>query len=154
MKLLILSVGKPRNPLFKSQVEEYYGRVSSAITCEWQIVPEGSGKKPTGISLAEDGTGLLRKLNHRDYFVLLDDAGDTMTSVGFSGWLFEKLGSVPGRLVLAVGGPFGVTPLVRERADMKISLSAMTLPHEMCLLILFEQIYRAITIERGGRYHH
>lgn len=154
MKLLILSVGKPRNPLFKFHVEEYHRRVSGAISCEWQIVPDVSGKKPEGGSLAEEGSGLLRKLNDRDYFVLLDEAGETMTSVRFSEWLFGKLRIVPGRLVLAVGGPFGVSLPVRERAEMKISLSKLTLPHEMCLLLLFEQIYRAVTIERGGRYHH
>lgn len=154
MKLLIISIGKPKNPLFKFQVEEYHRRVSGSIPCEWLIVPDVSGKKTEGGSLEEEGSGLLRKLNDRDYFVLLDETGDTMTSVRFSGWLFEKLRIVPGRLVLAVGGPFGVSLAVRERAEMKISLSKLTLPHEMCLLLLFEQVYRAITIEKGGRYHH
>lgn len=102
----------------------------------------------------EEGAGILRKLSERDYCVLLDQDGSSMTSLCFSEWLFDRLGTVSGRIVLVVGGPFGVSTQVRERADLKISLSDMTLTHEMCLLLLFEQIYRAVTIERGGSYHH
>lgn len=154
MKLVILSVGKPKNRLLRSQVEEYHRRVEGSITCEWQVVPECVGKKSISVSIADEGNGILRKLNERDYCVLLDQNGVSMTSIRFSEWLFKRLGTAPGRIVLVVGGPFGVSDQVKDRSDMKISLSNMTLTHEMCLLLLFEQIYRAITIERGGRYHH
>lgn len=154
MKIVILSVGKPKNQLFKSQVEEYHRRVTGSITSEWQVVPESVGKGSITSSINEEGTGILRKLSERDYCVLLDQNGDSMTSMRFSEWLFYKLGTVSGRIVFVVGGPFGVSAKIRERSDKKVSLSDMTLTHEMCLLLLFEQIYRAITIERGGRYHH
>ncbi|GAB6280647.1 MAG: 23S rRNA (pseudouridine(1915)-N(3))-methyltransferase RlmH [Thermovirga sp.] len=154
MKLVILSVGKPKNPLFKSQVEEYYRRVSGSVACEWQVIQETVGKRNIHTSVIGDGNGILRRLTERDYCVLMDQDGESMTSIRFSEWFFSKLGTVPGRMVLIVGGPFGVPPRVRERSDQIISLSDMTLTHEMCLLLLLEQIYRAITIKRGGRYHH
>ena len=154
MKIFVLSVGKPKNRLFKSQVEEYHRRVAGSITCEWQVVPESVGKGSVPASIIEESAGILKKLSERDYFVLLDQDGDSMTSKLFSEWLFHKLGTISGRIVFVVGGPFGVSSQIQGRADRKVSLSDMTLTHEMSLLLLFEQIYRAITIERGGRYHH
>lgn len=154
MKLVILSVGKPKNRLLKSQVEEYHRRVAGSITCEWQVVPESVGKGTVPASIIEESAGIFKKLSKRDYCVLLDQDGNSMTSNQFSEWLFHKLGTISGRIVFVVGGPFGVSSQIHERADLKFSLSDMTLTHEMCLLLLCEQIYRAITIERGGRYHH
>ncbi|HPD98340.1 MAG TPA: 23S rRNA (pseudouridine(1915)-N(3))-methyltransferase RlmH [Synergistales bacterium] len=154
MKILVLSVGKPKNPLFIKQVEDYRQRVSVRLPCKWDVVRESSGRKPQNIILLEEGNALLKKVGERDYFVLLDESGRTMTSVRFSEWLFRRISETPGKTVMAVGGAFGVSAEVRERANETMSLSPMTLTHEMSLLFLFEQIYRAVTIEKGGNYHH
>lgn len=154
MKLLVISVGRPRNRLFQSEVEEYHHRVASSISCEWIAVAESAGRVSASDSIAGEGVRILKKMNKRDYCVLLDQNGRSMTSDEFSKWLFSRLGSVPGRMVLVVGGAFGLSQSVKERSDMKLSLSGMTLTHEMSLLLLFEQLYRAVTIEKGGSYHH
>jgi 23S rRNA (pseudouridine1915-N3)-methyltransferase len=154
LKILVLSVGKPRNPLLKNEVEDYQQRVSTRIPCGWEHVRESSGKKPRHVIASEEGMALLKKVGERDYFVLLDESGKTMTSVGFSEWLFRTVSETPGKTILAVGGAFGVSREVKERANEILSLSSMTLTHEMSLLLLFEQIYRAVTIEKGGNYHH
>jgi 23S rRNA (pseudouridine1915-N3)-methyltransferase len=154
LKLLVISVGRPRNRLYKSEVEEYHHRVAASISCEWMAVPESTGRVSAAASIAVEGARILKKMNKRDYCVILDQNGRSMTSSEFSKWIFFRLGSVPGRMVLVVGGAFGLSELVKERSDMKLSLSGMTLTHEMSLLLLFEQLYRAVTIEKGGSYHH
>ncbi len=154
MKLVILSVGKLKNPLYKCEIEEYHRRINTFMPCEWETIRDIAGRKKTGTVIQEEGAGLLKRLGERDCFILLDESGEGRSSEGFSSWIFEMFRRTRGRLVMCVGGPFGVSVPVRERADFLLSLSPMTLPHEMCLLMLFEQLYRAITIEKGGNYHH
>ena len=154
MKLVVLSVGKPRNPLYKKEIEGYHRRINASIPFEWQTVREISGRRPTENVVQEEGAVLLKRIVERDLLILLDESGETMTSEGFSAWIFETLRKSLGRVIMCVGGPFGVSRPVRERADFRLSMSPMTLPHELCLLLLFEQLYRAVTIEKGGNYHH
>ncbi len=86
--------------------------------------------------------------------VLLDERGREYTSMQFAAYL-EKL-QVCGRkrIVFLIGGPYGFSDKVYERADAKISLSKMTFNHEMVRLFFVEQIYRGMTILRGEPYHH
>ena len=153
MKLVILSVGRPKNPLYKNGIEEYHRRIGSCVPFQWEAV-RSSGGKSSVASLREEGAAILKRINERDLLALLEDSGNSFTSEGFSRWLFEKLRGTGGRVILCVGGPFGVSGAVKARADVLVSLSPMTLTHDMSLLLLFEQIYRAIAIEKGTGYHH
>jgi len=153
LKLVILSVGRPKSPLYKNGIEEYHRRIGSCVQFQWQPV-RSSGGKSSEASLREEGAAILKKINDRDFLALLDNSGDRFTSEGFSRWLFERLRSTSGRVILCVGGPFGVSRAVKARADVMVSLSPMTLTHDMSLLVLFEQVYRAIAIEKGTGYHH
>lgn len=85
--------------------------------------------------------------------VLLDSRGRSLTSVQFSGWMGRQRDSGTQDLVLAVGPPDGWSPANRTRADLLLSLGAMTLPHELALVVLAEQVYRALTILAGHPYH-
>ena len=86
--------------------------------------------------------------------VLLDEHGKQFTSMEFSRYIQKKMATVQRRLVFVVGGPYGFSPEVYNRASEKISLSTMTFSHEMIRLIFTEQLYRAMTILRGEPYHH
>lgn len=103
---------------------------------------------------AAEGKMLLAALETSDHVVLLDEHGSERTSVEYSEWLQRRMSSGCKRLVFVVGGPYGFSKEVYDRANEKISLSKMTFPHELVRLIFVEQLYRAFTILRHEPYHH
>ena len=153
MKILVISVDRPREKWVLPGVEYYLTRVKRALSCEWETVRK-SGKQQTREGLAQEGDRILRQVGQRDMLVLLDEKGRSMSSVSFSGWLEAAAGETSGKMIFCIGGAYGVADSVRERADDCISMSPMTFTHEMCLLFLFEQLYRADSIRRGTSYHH
>ena len=89
-----------------------------------------------------------------DYIVLLDEHGRERRSIEFAQWMQKKMAAGPKRLVFIVGGPYGFAPGIHQMANEEISLSQMTLSHQMIRLLFCEQIYRAMTILKGEPYHH
>ncbi len=96
----------------------------------------------------------MRQLNEGDYVVLLDERGTQYRSVEFAQWIQKRLNSGVKRVVFVVGGAFGFSDEIYERANGKISLSAMTFTHEFVRVVFAEQIYRAFTILRNEPYHN
>jgi 23S rRNA (pseudouridine1915-N3)-methyltransferase len=105
-------------------------------------------------NIEKEGASILKRLRERDTVVLLDEHGKMYDSVGFSDYISKLLCEIEGRLVFVIGGAFGLSQEVRKRAGEIISLSKMTMPHELCLLLLSEQLYRAFSIIAGTDYHH
>ena len=100
-----------------------------------------------------EGDLILQKLQSSDTVVLLDEHGKELRSIEFADWLQRKQNTTR-RLVFIIGGPYGFSKAVYERANERLSLSKMTFSHQMVRLIFCEQIYRACTIIRGEPYHH
>lgn len=111
-------------------------------------------------SLSEDkqklmeGQRMLDALQPGDWVVLLDEKGKEYTSREFASYVDKRMVSVARRMIFVVGGPYGFSKAMYDRADEKMSLSKMTFPHEMVRLFFVEQLYRAMTILRGEPYHH
>lgn len=101
-----------------------------------------------------EGKLIQTQLQPSDYVVLLDERGREHTSEEFARWIEKRLGSGRKRLILVIGGPYGFSEEVYERADELLSLSRMTFTHEMVRLFAVEQLYRSFTILRGEPYHH
>lgn len=109
----------------------------------------------SGVSNVEvEGKKILAKLGTEDQVALLDERGMEMSSVDFSKFLQKKMNAGTKCLALIIGGPFGFSQEVSERATMKISFSKMTFNHEMIRMFALEQLYRAHTIIKGEPYHH
>ena len=109
----------------------------------------------TELELKEkEGKKILESLKEGDYTVLLDEKGKELRTVEFSTWLGTRLMQPGKRLVFVVGGAWGFAEEVYTKADMKISLSKMTFPHQLVRLIFIEQLYRALSIIKGSPYHH
>jgi 23S rRNA (pseudouridine1915-N3)-methyltransferase len=102
----------------------------------------------------KEGEAILAKVLKEDYLVLLDDKGEQFTSMNFSKWLQLKFLASSKRVSFCVGGAFGFSNEVHQRANAKISLSKMTFSHQMVRMLFLEQLYRACTILRGEKYHH
>ena len=102
----------------------------------------------------KEGEHILAKTQASDILVLLDENGKNFSSVGFSTWLQKQMNTGMKQLIFVIGGPYGFSEEVYERANQKISLSKMTFSHQMVRLFFTEQIYRAFTILKNEPYHH
>ena len=102
----------------------------------------------------KEGELILAKTQVSDILVLLDENGKNFSSVGFSTWLQKQMNTGMKQLIFVIGGPYGFSDEVYQRANQKISLSKMTFSHQMVRLFFTEQIYRAFTILKNEPYHH
>lgn len=156
MKITLVVIGKTNGKFLIDGIEEYTKRLSYYIPFNITYLPDVKNNK----KLSEDqqktleGNTILGGLEKSDYVVLLDEHGKEFTSVEFSKYIEKKMSTIPKRLVFIVGGPYGFSQEVKERANEKISLSKMTFSHEMIRLIFTEQLYRAMTIINNEPYHH
>lgn len=155
MKISLLVIGKTTDERLVSLIDEYTKRLSHYVSFELVVVPDIKNAK----SLSEEqlktqeGLEILRRLTPSMEVYLLDEHGREFRSIEYADWLQKKMGS--GRdLTLIIGGAYGFSPAVYERANGKISLSQMTFSHQMIRLLAVEQLYRAMTILRGEPYHH
>ena len=155
MKIELIQVGKTVNKIFVEGINEYLGRIKHYVPFNITTIPEIKNTKSLSESQQKtlEGTLILKLLQAQDTVVLLDEHGKEFRSVEFAAWL-EKQQQVARRLVFVIGGPYGFSESVYERANSKISLSKMTFSHQMVRLIFCEQLYRACTIIQGEPYHH
>jgi len=153
-KLEILTVGKPKISYVKSGLLEYSKRLNVHVPLEMRHLPDCSKRKHIERILEEEGKGILGSVGDRDFLVLLDIEGRLMDSISFSKWIQKNLGETYRKLIFCIGGAYGVSEQVKKRANFLLSLSPMTFTHEMSLLILVEQLYRAVMINKGSAYHH
>ncbi len=155
MKIRIRAVGTTKTPYYRDGIGDYLRRLQKHLPVSMEYVQAKSGRrKERTKAVAEESKGLMEGVLERDHVVLLDAGGRMMDSESFSKWLYEALGETDGSLVFCIGGAYGVSGELRDRSDSTISLSAMTLPHELCLLFFVEQLYRAAMIRAGASYHH
>ena len=149
MKLVILAVGKPKDKNIALLSDMYIERIIPKGLAGVEFVDAAKDG-----SIEKEGISILKRLRERDTVILLDEHGIMYDSIQFSGFISERLRITEGRLVFVIGGAFGLSDDVKRRADEIISLSKMTMPHELCLLFLSEQLYRAFSIIAGTEYHH
>lgn len=153
---MLLCVGRTTYAPFKESIDRYASRIVRYIPFEIKELPDVRTTKAMTEEQQKrrEGDSILESLQPGDFLMLLDERGREYTSREFSSFIEGKMVNLPGRLVFAVGGPYGFSQAVYDRANAKLSLSKMTFPHEMVRIFFTEQIYRAMTIMRGEPYHH
>lgn len=156
MKIILLAIGKTDESWLEEGMRKYTDRIVHYLPFELKVIPDIRQRR----SLTQDQQKqqerllILEQLQPGDELVLLDEGGKQLSSRHFSVLLEKKMLSGPKRLVFVIGGPYGFSPQLYERAHQKISLSLMTFSHQMVRLIFLEQLYRALSILRGEPYHH
>ncbi|MDO6596998.1 23S rRNA (pseudouridine(1915)-N(3))-methyltransferase RlmH [Oceanihabitans sp. 2_MG-2023] len=156
MQIKLLAIGKTDNKQLQSLIEDYTKRLGFYIKFQLEIIPDLKKVK----NLSEDqqkqkeGELILGKLNTTDVLILLDENGKQLDSVAFSNYLQKHMNSGIKQLVFVIGGPYGFSPEVYQKAQGKISLSKMTFSHQMVRLFVIEQLYRGFTILKNEPYHH
>lgn len=156
MKIQFWSVGKNHESHVKEGIELFTKRISFYHPAEWKIIP--SPKNAASLNNDElkskEGEVLLGALKKEDYVVLLDERGKQLNSEGLAKLVQQRADEGVKSLVFVIGGAFGVSDEVQQRADVRWSLSNLVFPHQLVRLILSEQVYRACTINRNEKYHH
>lgn len=155
MKTELILVGKTVNKHFIAGINDYVERTNHYMPFNITVIPELKNTKALTEEQQKEREGnlILQKLQLSDTVVLLDEHGKELRSIEFADWLQRKQNTTR-RLVFIIGGPYGFSKAVYERANEKLSLSKMTFSHQMVRLIFCEQIYRACTIIKGEPYHH
>lgn len=153
---MLIVVGKTTDKRFEAITQEYIERIRHYIPFTVEVIPELKNTK--GLSQDEqkkrEGELIQKNLQPGDYVVLLDEHGSERSSMDFASWMQKKMAAGSKRLVFIVGGPYGFSDAIHQKGNEEISLSRMTLSHQMIRMFFVEQIYRAMTILNGEPYHH
>lgn len=156
MKITLLTVGKTDRDWVKQGLELYISRLKHYIPFALIEIPEL--KNVSALSTEQiktkEGELILKHIRPGDDLILMDERGKMHTSVEFAKVLQDKISYIGKDIVFVIGGAYGFSQAVYDRADSKISLSKMTFSHQMVRAIFTEQLYRAFTIMRGEPYHH
>ena len=153
MRVVLAAVGKPRDRHLAAAVAEYETRAARYWPLDVVEVREGSGRGIAGAeAVAREGDRLLERVPAAALVVACDERGDRLTSAEFA-TLVAGARERAQDIAFVIGGAFGLSDAVRERAGRRLQLAPFTLPHELARLVLAEQLYRAGTIVRGEPYH-
>ncbi|KXB75991.1 putative rRNA large subunit m3Psi methyltransferase RlmH [Prevotella amnii] len=155
MKTILIVVGKTINKIFQTGIDDYTNRIGHYMPFSIITIPELKNTKNLTIDLQKkkEGELILKEIQPTDTIILLDEKGTEFRSTEYAKWLKQKQ-SISRRLIFIIGGSYGFSKEIYERANEKISLSKMTFSHQMVRLIFVEQLYRACTILKGEPYHH
>lgn len=156
MKIKFLVIGKTDADYLRRGIDEYIRRLKHYAPFEMIVIPDLKNTKnlTEDIQKQKEGELILNQVDSGDFVVLLDENGKKYSSVNFSQFIEKKMINGLKALTFVVGGPYGFSKEVYQKANIKISLSDMTFSHQMVRLIFVEQLYRAMTIIRGEPYHH
>ena len=156
MTIKLLAIGKTDNKQLQALIDDYKKRLGFYINFDLDIIPDIKKVK----NLSEDqqkqkeGELILKQLKPTDVLILLDENGKQLDSVAFANYLQKHMNSGIKQLVLVIGGPYGFSQDVYNKAQGKLSLSKMTFSHQMVRLFVIEQLYRGFTILKNEPYHH
>ncbi len=141
MKIKILVIGKFKEVQFKNKINEYLKWINNDYPIELVILKERKEKELIKI--------IIKHSSSKDIFISLSEEGIQYNSVKFSKFIYESNRN----LVFFIAGPNGHSKIIKDKSDQILSLSNFTFPHEMATLILTEQIFRAVSIQKGSKYH-
>jgi 23S rRNA (pseudouridine1915-N3)-methyltransferase len=155
MRLHLVFIGKTQFLEMEAGIRRYLERLQHYISVNVHIVKaEKITTKGLEYTVRErESERVLKLAGGRGHLVLWDQAGHDLDSVQFAHFLKELIDRGQTELWMIIGGPVGVSRELRERANTMLSLSRMTLPHDLARLVLAEQLYRAFTILKGEPYH-
>ncbi|MDO9634614.1 MAG: 23S rRNA (pseudouridine(1915)-N(3))-methyltransferase RlmH [Paludibacter sp.] len=156
MKIALLMIGKTNQESLQKLIQDYQNRIQHYINYETVVIPELKNTKNLSIKEQKEKEAelILRHIDNQDDIFLLDEKGKQFNSIDFSDFIAKKLISSSKRMIFVIGGPFGFSDRIYDKANGMISMSSMTFSHQMIRLIFVEQLYRAMTIIKGESYHH
>jgi 23S rRNA (pseudouridine1915-N3)-methyltransferase len=155
MRIILWTIGKSKDLFFQEAEKHFLGMLRPYCTCEIRVVKDEMVRDKTRApqALKEEAKRLQKVLLPSCKTIVLDAAGKSFSSEKFAAWL-EKHKHTGDKLQFILGGAFGVSPEIKKMADETLSLSPLTLPHQLAKLVFLEQLYRGWTIMTGKQYHY
>jgi 23S rRNA (pseudouridine1915-N3)-methyltransferase len=156
VRIKLICVGKTGKSFLEEGENHYLARLKHYVHFERIEIPDIKQVK----NLSEEqikvreGEQILSKIGLNERLFLLDENGQTFSSEKFADFLQKEFNKGGQSIIFVIGGPYGFSDEVKARAAGKVSLSAMTFSHQMVRMFFIEQVYRAMTIQRGEPYHH
>lgn len=147
MKLVILSVGKEKDEASADLIRHFEIRILRYLPLEWIYIEHATTKE-------KEGEKILEHLKKEDYVVLLDEKGKDIKSEALAELIENRMVDSVRRMVFIIGGAYGVSEKIITRANYVWKLSSLVFPHMLVRVIVMEQLYRALTIIKGEKYHH
>ena len=156
MKIQLWSIGKAHEAYVKDGVADFTKRINKYFTADWLVIapPKNAAVLPEADLKKAEAEIVLQQLTKDDYLILLDERGKQIASPELAQLLQQRANESHKKIVFLIGGAFGVSDAVMQRANYTLSLSKLVFPHMLVRLILAEQVYRACTILRNEKYHH
>jgi len=156
MKVALLQTGKTTEKHVAEGIEKYSARIRKYSAFEIITLPDikNTRNMPAKEHKLKEGRKIIEAVGEDDFIVLLDERGKEFTTIEFAEFLNKRLVQPGKRVLFVIGGARGFSEEVCKIADLKISLSRMTFPHQLVRLIFAEQLYRVFTIIKGEPYHH
>ena len=158
MKITIVCAGKLKEKYLRDGIAEYEKRLHPYADLRTiEIIEERMKDRPSPAEKDEvirrEGERLSSQIPQGAYLIVLDVGGEEMSSEKFSAWIDRLMLMGESHIAFLIGGPFGLSDELRQRADLRLSFSQFTLPHQLIRLFLMEQIYRSFKISRHEPYH-
>ena len=155
MRITLLQTGKTKDDYLLKGISEFNKRIVRYVPFKMELVPDLKNSRNMTMKEVQkkEGDQILKRIKPDTYVILLDERGRGFTSISFA----EHLNSLEGRvnhIMFVIGGPYGFSEEVYNRANEKFSLSRLTFSHQMVRLLFMEQLYRTFTILKGEPYHH
>ena len=147
----IIAIGKKHEKWVLNGIELFEKRLKKPFNLSWDILPHSNFAEEK--AREEETQRILAKIKPNDFVILLDERGKNISSPELAKMLLNGFVNSQ-NFVIVIGGAFGVSEELRQRANFVWSLSKLVFPHQIVRLILVEQVYRAQEISSGGKYHH
>ncbi len=155
MKIELWVIGKTDFDYLKEGIVLYEKRLKHYASFETVVIQDvKNGPLSKNDLKLKEGELILNKLQKEDFLILLDETGKSLTSMEFANFMEKKQVDGVKRVVFQIGGAFGFSEAVYQRANILLSFSKMTFSHQMIRLFFVEQLYRAFTIIKGEKYHN
>ncbi len=158
MKMTVISVGKLKERYLREGIGEYAKRLSRF--CDLQLIEVEDEQAPDSLSAAQEehvkkkeSARIISKLKEGTYLIVMDVKGCKKSSEDFAAALQASFTGGRSNITFVIGGSLGLDPELIKKADLRLSLSDMTFPHQLTRLVLLEQLFRAFKILGGETYH-
>ena len=155
MRLRFLWIGKTKDPLLLKMEDKYLKRIEQHFPVQKTVVPDFKKSDPhqQAAQLEGEARQIERRLSPKTYLAVLDSLGEDLTSPQLASSLADLMNRGVSDVTFLVGSHLGIPKRIKDLANLKLSLTKLTLPHELARVVLLEQIYRAVTIIKGLPYH-
>ncbi len=155
MKIELWSIGKENEKMYKDAIAEFDKRINRYIKYKLVVInSKANTSAPIAAQLQTEGEQILQVLQDTDTLIVLDDKGKSLTTKNLASNIEKWLQLPAKRIVILIGGAYGISDAVKAKAHFTWSLSALTFPHQLVRLIVGEQLYRAFSVINNEKYHH